>query len=194
MTRRYGLGDAGWCLFGLACFVEHQGLRHQFPQILHFEVHHAILLAEALHDLVAAVVTGGDKEFGPRVLNLPHLDPAVMNTLLGVGHGPGAATGPAAEVVGSIRVHLHEVLHALLSDPARLLVVAVAEGALALPRVVARVVVGGELGMAGLIQLDAPGLDVFLEKVVNAQELDALILEPLLQTKPGRIVGVPSLR
>jgi len=70
----------------------------------------------------------------------------------------------------------------------------VAEGALALPRVVARVVVGGELGMAGLIQLDAPGLDVFLEKVVNAQELDALILEPLLQTKPGRIVGVPSLR
>jgi len=70
----------------------------------------------------------------------------------------------------------------------------VAEGALALPRVVARVVVGGELGMAGLIQLDAPGLDVFLEKVVNAQELDALILEPLLQTKPGRIVGVASLR
>jgi len=70
----------------------------------------------------------------------------------------------------------------------------VAEGTLALPRVVARVVVGGELGMAGLIQLDAPGLDVFLEKVVNAQELDALILEPLLQTKPGRIVGVPSLR
>jgi len=69
----------------------------------------------------------------------------------------------------------------------------VAEGALALPPVVARVVVGGELGMAGLIQLDAPGLDVFLEKVVNAQELDALILEPLLQTKPGRIVGVPSL-
>jgi len=69
----------------------------------------------------------------------------------------------------------------------------VAEGALALPRVVARVVVGGELGMAGLIQLDAPGLDVFLEKVVNAQELDALILEPLLQTKPGRIIGVPSL-
>ena len=68
-----------------------------------------------------------------------------------------------------------------------------AEGALALPPVVARVVVGGELGMAGLIQLDAPGLDVFLEKVVNAQELDALILEPLLQTKPGRIVGVPSL-
>jgi hypothetical protein len=48
--------------------------------------------------------------------------------------------------------------------------------------------------MAGLIQLDAPALDVFLEEVVDAQELDALILEPLLQTKPGRIVGVPSLR
>jgi hypothetical protein len=69
----------------------------------------------------------------------------------------------------------------------------VAEGALALPRVVARVVVGGELGMPGLIELDASGLDVFLEKVVNAQEPDALILEPLLQTKPGRIIGVPSL-
>jgi hypothetical protein len=70
----------------------------------------------------------------------------------------------------------------------------VAEGALALPPVVTRVVVGGELGMAGSIQLDAPALDVFLEQVVNAQELDALILEPLLQTKPGRIVGVASLR
>jgi len=47
--------------------------------------------------------------------------------------------------------------------------------------------------MLGFVHLDAPGLDVFLEEIVNAQELDAFIFEPLLQTKPGRIVGVPSL-
>ena len=43
-----------------------------------------------------------------------------------------------------------------------------------------------------LIDLDAPFLDVLFEQIVNAQELDALIGKPILQTKPGRIVGVAS--
>jgi hypothetical protein len=44
----------------------------------------------------------------------------------------------------------------------------------------------------GLIDLDTSLFDVFLQKIVNAEELNAFIRIPFLQTKPGRIVGVPS--
>jgi len=46
--------------------------------------------------------------------------------------------------------------------------------------------------MDRLIDLDPTFFDVFLEQVVNADELNALIGKPILQTKPGRIVGVAS--
>jgi hypothetical protein len=54
--------------------------------------------------------------------------------------------------------------------------------------------VRGELGMFGFVQLDAAGFNVLLHQVVNTNELHTFISEPLLQTKPGRIVGVASLR
>lgn len=44
----------------------------------------------------------------------------------------------------------------------------------------------------GLIDLDTAFFEVLLQQVMNAEELDAFIRIPLLQTKPGRIVGVPS--
>jgi len=68
----------------------------------------------------------------------------------------------------------------------------VSEHSLALPPVVAGIVEGGEMMMHGLIELDPALFDVFLQEIVNAQELNAFIRIPFLQTKPGRIVGVPS--
>jgi hypothetical protein len=68
----------------------------------------------------------------------------------------------------------------------------VAEHALALAPVVAGIVVGGEVMVDRLIDLDAPFLDVLFEQIVDAQKLDTLIGKPILQTKPGRIVGVAS--
>jgi hypothetical protein len=64
----------------------------------------------------------------------------------------------------------------------------------ALASVIAWVVVRGQFMMDRLIDLDPTFFDVFLEQVVNADELNALIGEPILQTKPGRIVGVASFR
>jgi hypothetical protein len=66
------------------------------------------------------------------------------------------------------------------------------ECALTLPSVVAGVVIGGELMVDGLVQLDAAFLDILFQKVMNADKLDTFIGKPFLQTKPGRIVGVPS--
>ena len=67
-----------------------------------------------------------------------------------------------------------------------------AEHALALAPVVARIVVGGEVMVDRLVDLDTPFLDVLFEQIVHAQKLDTLIGKPILQTKPGRIVGVAS--
>ncbi len=87
------------------------------------------------------------------------------------------------------------MLAALLGDPSRLFKVAVAEGLLAFPAVVARVVDGREFFMDGFVKLDSSRLNVFLEEIVDGN--DFVFLEnfgiPILQTKPGRIVGVPSL-
>jgi len=68
------------------------------------------------------------------------------------------------------------------------------KSALALARVIAGIMVRGQFMMNGFIQLDAPFLDVLLQKVMYAEKLDALIGIPFLQTKPGRIVGVASFR
>jgi hypothetical protein len=93
-------------------------------------------------------------------------------------------------------MHVDEMLAALLGDPSRLFKIAVAECLLALPSVIARVMHGGEFFMDGFVQLDSSRLDVFFQKVVDRD--DFVFLEnfgiPVLQTKPGRIVGVPSLR
>jgi hypothetical protein len=67
-----------------------------------------------------------------------------------------------------------------------------AECPLTLPGVVAGIVIGGELMVNGFVNLDAAFVEILLQKVVNADELDTLIGKPFLQTKPGRIVGVPS--
>jgi hypothetical protein len=67
-----------------------------------------------------------------------------------------------------------------------------AKGTLALAGVVARVVISGQVMVNALVKLDTTFFDVFLEQVVNAEKLDALIGKPILQTKPGRIVGVAS--
>jgi hypothetical protein len=91
-------------------------------------------------------------------------------------------------------MHLHIIINALLGDPAGLFVVSVAEGFLTLSPIVAWVMESCEFRMFGLVQLYSPCFDVFLEQVMNTYKLDTLISEPLLQTKPGRIVGVTSLR
>jgi hypothetical protein len=49
-----------------------------------------------------------------------------------------------------------------------------------------------EVVMHGLVNLDAALFEIHLQQVVYAEELDAFIRIPFLQTKPGRIVGVPS--
>jgi len=46
--------------------------------------------------------------------------------------------------------------------------------------------------MDGFVELNTSFFDVLLEKIMNAEELYAFVSIPLLQTKPGRIVSVPS--
>jgi hypothetical protein len=70
----------------------------------------------------------------------------------------------------------------------------VTEGPLALAPIVAPVMIGGQFRVFRFVQLDAVGFNVFFEEIMNAQKLDTLVSKPILQTKPGRKVGVASLR
>jgi hypothetical protein len=93
-------------------------------------------------------------------------------------------------------VHFHVVFAALLRDPARLFKVAVAEGVLAFSAVVAGIMNGGEFLVNGFVQFDSSRLDVFFQEIVDRDDLVFLenFGKPVLQTKPGRIIGVASLR
>jgi hypothetical protein len=55
---------------------------------------------------------------------------------------------------------------------------------------------GREFLVNGFIQFDSSRFDVFFQEIVDRD--DFVFLEnfgiPVLQTKPGRIVGMPSLR
>ena len=48
--------------------------------------------------------------------------------------------------------------------------------------------------MFRLVNLYASAFNVFFQQIVYTYKFDALISEPILQTKPGRKVGVASLR
>jgi hypothetical protein len=67
------------------------------------------------------------------------------------------------------------------------------ESPFTLPCIVAGIVIRGELMVDGLIDLDTAFVEILLQEIVNAEELDTFIGIPFLQTKPGRIVGVASL-
>jgi hypothetical protein len=87
------------------------------------------------------------------------------------------------------------VLAALLGDPPGFFKIAVAECLLALSAVVAGIVDGREFFVDGFIQFDPSRLNVFFQEIMDRD--DFVFLEdfgiPVLQTKPGRIVSVPSL-
>jgi len=88
------------------------------------------------------------------------------------------------------------MLAALLGDPSRFFKIPVAESLLAFPAVIAGIMDGREFFMDGFVDLDSSRLNVFFQEIVDGN--DFVFLEdfgiPSLQTKPGRIVGVPSLR
>jgi hypothetical protein len=63
------------------------------------------------------------------------------------------------------------MLAALLHNPARFFKVAVTESLLALPSVIAGVMDRGELFMNGFIQFYSSCLNVFLQKVVDRDDL-----------------------
>jgi len=88
------------------------------------------------------------------------------------------------------------MLAALLGDPSRFFKIAVAETLLAFPAVIARIMDGREFFVDGFVDLDSCCFKVFFQDIVDRD--DFVFLEdfgiPSLQTKPGRIVGVPSLR
>jgi hypothetical protein len=88
------------------------------------------------------------------------------------------------------------VLAALLSDPTGLFKIAMAESLLALPAVIAGIVDGRELFMDGFVNLDSSRLNIFFQEIVDRHNFVFLenFWKPVLQTKPGRIVGMPSLR
>jgi len=138
-------------------------------------------------------MAGGDEQLGPGVLYLLCLYAAVEDSLLHVGSCPGTATGAAAEVICPVGIHVHEIFAALLRNPPGFLVISLAKSAFTFPAVITRIVVGGEVVMDRFIDLDSSLLDILFEQIVDADELDVFICIPFFETKPGRIVGVPSL-
>ena len=92
-------------------------------------------------------------------------------------------------------MHVHKLLAALLNDPARLFKVPVAKSFLTLAAVIAGIVNGCEFLVNSFIQFDSSRLDVFFQEIMDRDDLVFLenFGKPVLQTKPGRIVGVASL-
>jgi len=92
--------------------------------------------------LVPAVVARGDNDLGAGVPDLVGLHTAVGPALFVVGHGPGAAAGPAAQVVHVIFTHfpIEAGVDTLLGDPTGLVARGLPKGQLGFAHVVARVV------------------------------------------------------
>jgi hypothetical protein len=171
----------------------YERVRYKLPEVFYLHIHEVVFLPEALHYLISAVVARGNQELGPRVLDLLGFDSTVKDSFFHVRSRPGTTACTATEIISTVGIHFNIVFTTLLRYPPGFLVITVAEHTLTLAAVVARVMIGGQVLMDRLIELDSPFFDVLLQQVKNAQELNVFVGIPFLQTKPGRIVGVPSL-
>jgi hypothetical protein len=71
-------------------------------------------------------------------------------------------------------MHVHEMLAALLHNPARFFKVAVTEGLLALPSVIAGIVNRCQLLMDRLIEFDPACFDVLFQEIMDRNDLALL--------------------
>jgi len=127
--------------------LNNQRVGYKLPEVLYLDIHEVVFLPEALHDLIAAVMAGRNEQLGPGVLYLFGFHAAIKDSLLHIGRRPSAAARAAAEVVGPVGIHLHEVFAALLRNPPGLLIISMAESAFTFTAVITRIVVGGKLSV-----------------------------------------------
>lgn len=120
---------------------------------------------------------------------------SVINTLLVIAGGQGAAASTAAELVLIVWLHIDPILKALIQYPAGFLIVAVTEEFFRFATVITGRVVGDPFRETGFIQTNTLFPDVFHQQVENS--VSAALIEnlriPRFETKPGRDIGVTSL-
>ena len=86
--------------------------------------------------------------------------PAMLYSFLVIWRKPYTTSGATAKLVRPVGIEVQPVFRALIHDPARLFIVAMAKHHLRLPTVVARIVVGSQLRVSGLVDLDPAFFDV----------------------------------
>lgn len=139
-------------------------------------------------------MAGGDDHFRLTLLDLPGLYAAVEDPLRGIGHGPGAAASTTAVVAVAVRLHIDKGGTAGSCDNSAFLEITVAKGFQRFAAIVARVVVGSEFGMDGVVKGDAVFPHIFEQKIkygINFYFLE-YFRKPFVQPEPGCIICVAS--
>jgi hypothetical protein len=80
-----------------------------------------------------------------------------------IGHGPGAPTCPAAEIVHPVGMHLHIILTALLGDPSGFFKIGASHDLLTLAAIITGIVYCCQFLMDGFVNLDPSCLYVFFQ-------------------------------
>ena len=123
-----------------------------------------------------AVGASDNHDVGPAVFDRVVFLAPVPGGFIGVGTGPHAATGPAAMGVGPVGQDVHEVVDALLDDPAGFFVEALAEMAFELSSVFAGVVPGKDFARVDtFVEPDLAVPDELDQVVVEVDEFDPVV-------------------
>jgi hypothetical protein len=105
-------------------------------------------------------VTGQNKHLSASEPNLFHLAAAIVDSLIVIPSGQGAAAASATDLMQLVRVQIHPIAETLIHDPSGLFEKAVAESFFSTPAVIAWIVVCGFDIESIAIQNDALAFDI----------------------------------
>ena len=176
----------------------YQAVRHKLPEVFHHKGFHAVFGFDGVQ-LAVATVAGHNYHGCAGCLNLLHFFSAVKNSF-GIIAGCQCSAAPAAAILVALGgVQIHPVGHALVQDPSGFIVES-------LPEQSARTSGRScrdhdrqpDAADRGFVQADSSG---FLKcksiRQIKDRECAKCFQKfriPFFKTRPGRKIGVPSLR
>jgi len=126
----------------LSAKLQCQAVGNQFPEVFHGKIFHAVFFFDAVK-LSMTAMAGDNYHFGTCRPDLLHLLFTVKDSFRVVPCCERAASASAAQLVLFCRIKIDPVLHALVKDPPRFIIISVTEYIFGLSAVIAGIMICG---------------------------------------------------
>jgi hypothetical protein len=178
----------------LAFAWHNQCVGNKFPNVLHLNPQ-IIFLIKGFHDLIPAIVAGGNDQVCSGFGDLTGFDTSIEYPFACIGQRPGTTPGTTTVCSISIWVQLTDIITTGTRNRSPFLEICLTKGFQGLAAVVAWIVIGHRKIMYRFIQLYFSLFNIFEQQIKNGDNLELFecFRVPSVQPGPGCKIGMASL-